>query len=393
MIIEPFEPLIYSGSMEDFISPPLDAAKTGEISRLLKNEHNVLHLVFGNEWRRGLLDEWKRDGTLISGGKNAFIILEQRFRYLGEVNSRIGVIGALDLDAGRNDFIPHELTIDRLVDERKKIFKQIEAQIEPIFVTVAGSRLESVLRDVVSRKSASFSFNDSSNVLNKVYIVQEMNYIKNISDVLRKEKGIIADGHHRFKALNEINEERMAAGLERFPCYGYITSFNSNSLKISGFHRIIKDHTDRNFWGDVDNYFNSTEVQWPKLRERIVLYDGKFRELNPLPFIEKHIDLERGRRGVFTDFSDGVILSRILSIDANRDHDMIKFTASYDEAIEEIDSGKASLAILIPPWKKRSFLDLVESGKLLSPKSTFFFPKIYAGIAILGMSSEHGRSH
>jgi uncharacterized protein (DUF1015 family) len=388
VILEPFEPLIYSGAIEDFISPPLDAAKAGEISRLLKKKHNVLHLIFGEERTNRLLDEWERDGILISSGKNALIILEQRFKYLGTEGSRIGVIGILNLDVDRHDLIPHERTIERFVDERKRIFKEIEAQIEPIFVTVVGSRLETVLRDTVSKESASFSFNDSSNVLNIVYIIRETHRINDILDALRKVKGIIADGHHRFKALNEINEERVSAGLEKFPCYIYVTSFNSDSLKISGFHRIIKDHTNGNFLEAIDNYFTSIEVLEPKLKERIAIYDGKFRELNPLPLVEKLIDRENSGRYVFTDFSDSIILSRIYSLDINRDQDMINFTASYEEAIEQIDSGKASLAILIPPWNKSSFMNLVEAGKLFSPKSTFFFPKIYAGIAIMRMSSD-----
>ena len=47
-----------------------------------------------------------------------------------------------------------------------------------------------------------------------------------------------------------------------------------------------------------------------------------------------------------------------------------------------VESGKAPFAVLMPDWDKDRFVKIVSSGKKLSQKSTFFYPKPPSGIAI-----------
>ncbi|MEM1614284.1 MAG: hypothetical protein QXP25_05210, partial [Thermoplasmatales archaeon] len=60
----------------------------------------------------------------------------------------------------------------------------------------------------------------------------------------------------------------------------------------------------------------------------------------------------------------------------------ISFTPYERIATNQVDTGVASAAILMPSWEKKMLIRVISSGRLLPPKSTFFTPKIFAGIAV-----------
>jgi hypothetical protein len=68
----------------------------------------------------------------------------------------------------------------------------------------------------------------------------------------------------------------------------------------------------------------------------------------------------------------------------------IPLTVSYqhglDEALSEVDSGRAAAAVLIRPVTVAEIERTAHEGLLMPPKSTFFTPKLKTGLVIRSLT-------
>jgi len=60
----------------------------------------------------------------------------------------------------------------------------------------------------------------------------------------------------------------------------------------------------------------------------------------------------------------------------------ITYTVKEDEAIKEVDEGKAQLALFLNATTVADIEAVVESGEKMPQKSTYFYPKLITGLAI-----------
>lgn len=377
MKISGFSPYIYRGDIERFISPPLDMVSNEDVLSLTSMEDNVAELLFDqNPSRklRTLIDK----GKLVNLGNDVMLVLRQDFKMGGKNVTRTGLICSLHLER-ESDLIPHEATIREYVVKRKNFFAATGAQIEPVFIVSPGDDLERTLSTLTPDMEQVASFADSSGILNTLYLIDSYSKISELRKSLSNVNGIIADGHHRVKALSEINEYRASKGMQRIGLLSYITSIDGPGLMISGIHRIIRKSQEE-FLGRIRSDFFIREMKSNVPRGRMILYDGSFKEMEPLPETR---DLVRSL-GFYpdtpSDYSN-LIFSGNLKQGMDFD-DVIEYTPYEDRAIENVRKGEASAALLMPSWAKDEFLRVVSKGRILPPKSTFFYPKVYAGITI-----------
>lgn len=322
---------------------------------------------------------------LLSKGKESVLILEQKFSYLEQEQSRIGVIGTVDIADKETILLPHEMTIKKYVKYRKRAFERIQSQVEPVFITVAEKDLDSFLHNLVLDRNPDMSFVEPAGVLNEVYIIHESSILGDVQKKLRSSTGFVADGHHRLQALKEINKKRLSEGKYQYSLFSYVTSLYSESLLISGIHRIVTGGERENERTKLGRYFTVSEPMERFSGYKMGIYNGEFREIKPTSISSNLINNKGISDALNVDYSDLLILPHIFSIDPETIGKEVTYTPSQQEAIEMVKSGKGGTAILIPPLDKKQFMDVITSGRILGPKSTFFFPKIPAGIAIYKM--------
>ncbi|MGC8644713.1 MAG: DUF1015 family protein [Thermoplasmata archaeon] len=376
MRISGFSPYLYHGNIADFVAPPMDMIGKEEALRLSSREDNVASIMFNSNPSRQL-GRLRKEGKLKKVGVDMMLILKQDFVLDGENVSRTGLICSLELDS-ENDLIPHEGTMREYVIKRRDFLAATGAQVEPVFIVAPGN-VEEFISTLVEKEEPLLSFVDSAGVVNTLYPVKQGTAISRISEALRDVRGIIADGHHRVKALIEVNRYRERMGLGRIPLLSYITSLDAPGLRISGIHRIIRGGG-KELLGMINSEFSTVEIQEDGRDGRMILYDGSFREMEPLPETR---DLVRSL-GLYPDTPPDyshLILSgeshNIVSME-----NLVEYTPFETEAIREVNRGGATAAILMPRWSKDKFLSVVSSGRILPPKSTFFHPKIFSGIAL-----------
>jgi len=351
-----------------------------EIYALSSRANNVTRLTFGNDPAR-ILKEMIESGRITKLSKNSMLVLKQNFLQNGRSVKRIGLICSLNLGEGNDQLIPHESTIREYVEKRKEFLRKTGAQTEPVFIAVPGAEIESYLNKIADGVGKLFSFLDSARVENTVYLLDDESRMQEIIKFLEGFRGIIADGHHRVKALTEFNREREGNGQRDLPLFSYITSLDSPSMSISGIHRLVRNGGE-DVLKRINSGFRMNKLKTPRLDGNVVLYDGNYREIVPSLDTLKLIRDSGAYPETPADYSHFAMHGQSMEAVNGDDGKETDYTPYEMRAVEEVDRGNANAALLMPPWKKEVFTKVVSSGRILPPKSTFFSPKIFAGIAL-----------
>jgi uncharacterized protein (DUF1015 family) len=62
--------------------------------------------------------------------------------------------------------------------------------------------------------------------------------------------------------------------------------------------------------------------------------------------------------------------------------DRVTYIHDHEQAMEQVRSGDSQMAFLVKPFPMDQFYDVVSQGQRLPRKSTFFYPKLPAGLVI-----------
>ncbi len=350
-------------------APPYDTLTDDEKDILLKNPYNILHLTRSGstgECRKNL-EKWIHEGILKGVEKDSLIILRQRYTYEGSFYERVGVIGTVNVDDPLNKMIEHEGTIPEFVEERKSHIMNLGAQTEPVFTVISSSSLHSILQKIMIKKGCSSSYEEPKGLWNDICILSEKDEIQKIKDEIEGKTPIIADGHHRYNAMKKISAET-GGSISRMLVY--ITSLESEATRIGEVHRIFPIWD--GFEGDLRKYYEMRKFSG----------DGKI----PAPaFVCKSNVVELRKKEEFKNRDDLYIIESFLKENLGGEKIQIEYTSSMEKVMERVEGDPGIGAIIMPVWKKEKFRGLLESGKLLPPKSTYFYPKIPSGIAFYRM--------
>jgi uncharacterized protein (DUF1015 family) len=64
-------------------------------------------------------------------------------------------------------------------------------------------------------------------------------------------------------------------------------------------------------------------------------------------------------------------------------HDGIAYTPDWRDAVTRVDAGEADVAFLLRPTRIEDVFARARAGRVLPPKSTYFFPKLLSGLLFL----------
>ncbi len=357
--------MIYETVYGDVISPPYDTLTEKDIEELKDNPYNILNLSgHSEEESRKKMQGWIDSGILKNFEKKSLVILRQRYSENGSFFERLGVIGVIDISLEENKLLEHENVIPDYVKQRKEHIMKLGAQTEPVFTIVDSIKLHSILWEIMEKKGCAKSYEEPKGTWNDICIVHEQEYIDKIAADLRDQTGIIADGHHRYKAMNEILRE--TSGLWKNMLV-YVTSIKSDATRIGEVHRIFEPWD--GIYDDLSKFYD-----FQRFNE-----DGKI----PAPaFISKENALILQKKESRNDYEDVYLIDDFLRIGRAKNEDFkLEYTSSLDKLNEEIENNGKKAAIIMPVWDKDKFYEIVRGGKLLPAKSTYFYPKIPSGIA------------
>ncbi len=377
MEIKEFKPYIFTGDINEAVSPPFDTITPELMVKLRSKRNNIIDLSINEKNINPvqLLGKWLSEGIIKQYPENTILILRQKFNFNKEIVSRYGIISLMKLNEHIKD---HEYTFSQQVSERKRVMEALKGQIEPIFIVIADNNFDKMVRRFAQSLECKINFEEPVGVDNNVYFLIDDEKIEKLKAAVYNSDGIIADGHHRGTAIRDLYKTTGDNFWEY--AISYITSIYDAGLMIGGVDRLVYGLNFETSIPAIKNFFDLVEEKSISDNNIIQIYsNGKFYSLKPKKYI---IDELFREAPLSTEIVNTILFKEVYKLKDEEIEKKVGFIYNVTDAINAVDSHECNFAIIIPQWQKDVFLKLVFDNKVLPQKSTYFYPKIPSGIAL-----------
>jgi uncharacterized protein (DUF1015 family) len=350
-LVKPFRALRYgeaAGSLDALVSPPYDVISPAHHEALLEaSPYNAVRLVRPDDAVEAaqLLEEWKTGEILVREEAPAVWLLEEEFEGPDGVRRlRRSLVARAALEPyERGIILPHERSFPKPREGRLELLRATRTKLSPILLLHDGPEpppapseppaLDATLDGVTSRL---WRLGPEA--------------AQGIEPPL-----VIADGHHRYEAALGFHEEDGTP--ETAHVLAALASSRDPGLTIFPTHRVARS---------APPYSNGTRPVADALAD-----------LESLP---------RTRAGYVLVRPGGAELVATASPDLDTalvdalDLEDVRYTASAEEAIGEVEGGRAAAAFLVRAPTVDDVASTARSGRRMPEKSTYFYPKLAAGL-------------
>ena len=151
--------------------------------------------------------EGMKKKSIVAKDKGNYFYL---YRISNKKSTQIGIVGTAKLSSYRDFNVRgHEDIFLQLAETRLKQMDNLNAQIGPIYGVCPDNDDLKNLMNKESDKPPTYSFNALDECKHEMWIIEEEDKIKKISNLFDSIKRIyIADGHHRMEALLKLSETK-----------------------------------------------------------------------------------------------------------------------------------------------------------------------------------------
>lgn len=417
--IAPFRALCYAprlrGELDRLVAPPYDVLTEEQRHNLgARHANNVVHLDLprpptGEDPYAAaarLLESWVRDELLVREARPAFYACEQRYRHpSGSEATRRGFFARLTLEPfGSGSVIPHERTLDRPRADRQRLLAATRAHLSAVFLLHPdpGGEVARLVRGAMGAEPF-VEVRDGDGTLSRVARVDDAGRVAFLSDRLRSQWSLIADGHHRYESALAYRDERRARGhRDAEHVLAFFCSLEDPGLAIFPIHRLVHSlpgFDPGRFRERLAETFCLTPVGTPEaLRESLssrtgrpgsfgmALPDGRFvlaewKEGEGLSRPEMSQTSEPLRR------LDVILLHRLvlegmlgITPEAQAGQTNLDYVKDGRELFERVAGGRAQIGVLMNPTRIEQVVEVTRGGHRLPQKSTYFYPKILTGL-------------
>jgi uncharacterized protein (DUF1015 family) len=312
------------------------------------------------------------------------------YRLIMNGRSQTGLVcGSAVKDYEKDVIKKHELTRPEKENDRINHIKISGAQTGNVFLAYRDvSEMNELVAKWKTEKSAIYDFVADDDVQHTIWVVNDDDTIKKISNIFKKKvpQTYIADGHHRAasaaKVKAALGEEATAESM-----YLLTTLFPASELKILDYNRVVKDMnglTINDLLKKLAADFECTKTGKEALKPEQPHEFGMYAEGNWYRLVAKPGTYTNDPIGVLdvTILSNN-ILGRYFGIKDQRTDKRIDFVGGIrgvGELQNRVDSGEMKIAFSLYPVTMNQLFDIADSGKVMPPKSTWFEPKLRDGL-------------
>jgi uncharacterized protein (DUF1015 family) len=387
---EPFVAIRYAtDDLASVIAPPYDVLSDADVDAFeAKSIHNVVRIDVprGDEDRYNVaaktLRAWLDEGVLVPDSQPSFTIYRMRFNdSAGARRDIAGVLGALevvDLEAG--GVLPHERTTAQASTDRLDLTRATVANLSPVW----GLSLATGLTDLLAEPGEPLGTVRDAGVEHVVERVTDPHRIAAIQDRLAGDDVLIADGHHRYGVSRSYRDEvRDASGRIDTPAeltLAFVNELIEEQLSVEAIHRLYTDIAVTDLAAALARSFELIPTDRPSpetlaamaTKGFLVLFtrDGSWR-----------LEAKPGRFDGVRALDGGWLETALADVPVT-----VSYQHGLGEALSEVESGRASAAVLIRPVSVPEIERTAREGLLMPPKSTFFTPKLKTGLVIRSLS-------
>jgi uncharacterized protein (DUF1015 family) len=258
LALAPFRGIRYArdrvSSIANVTSPPYDVITSSILDHLrAADPHNVVRLILpgrhadASQAAAGALREWLSSGVLIRDEAPALYLYEQS---LDPSHVQRGIIGLVRLGPPESaGILPHEGVMPGLVAGRRELMAATQANLEPIFLIYDGSHdgrpgrgATGVVERAAAERAPLVSIDTEDGVTHRLWRLDDPAEQAAIAADLAGRHALIADGHHRYAAYQDLQAEMRAAGQGPGPWdYGlaFIVDSAACPPRLGPIHRVL----------------------------------------------------------------------------------------------------------------------------------------------------------
>lgn len=428
--VKAFQALRYdlakAGRPEELITPPYDVINAQMQEDFYQaNPYNIIRLEWGktystdtdaeNRYTRAAADfcAWQQQGVLKQDQRPAFYLYQQEFTVLGKTLVRTGFLATIRAEGyASGNVLPHEETLPKHKQDRFRLMQHTYANFSPILGLFAQKSLEidHALAAQAKDKAPELDFCDADGVRHRLWKIDDPATVAKVEADLAGLKIYIADGHHRYETCSLFAEEARKQG--KSDCdYMMIALINlyDSGLVVLPTHRLVKlmpgseadllaaltkvgftiikvGNGDKQaaleaLLGRMEQGGKEIPSFGLYLADRFYLLQLLHKEtaLAKLP-----ADKSEAYRNLDVTLLHSLILEPLFGIGPQElaAEGYIGYTRDNQEAVDAVDRGEYACSFLMNSTLVEELLAVAEAGEKMPQKSTFFYPKIIAGLAI-----------
>jgi len=424
--IAPFRALRYDPdrvpSLSRVIAPPFDVINAEVAEELRQRDpHNVIRLILGKEgsearsegeYRRAAqtLAAWRREGILIMEDEPSVYVCEQAFEVDGVHCVRRGFVSAMLLrDFTSGDVLPHEHTVSGPKVDRLRLMKACRAALSLVFGVFSDpeASIDGLLATMQEGEPL-YAFRTPADTAYRIHRVSKPETVRELARLLRRERLLIADGHHRYETAlryrDEVGDPARPAGSapeDFLPIF--CVSVKNPGLLALPCHRLVRANgrfEPKAFLAALRRYFivEDLPVRGPdSLRDLVRSWQntedviGCFLRgpgllvLHPRPGSGIEALLPSDSAALcelpVTKLHYAVIGPHFgMPPEAGRAPKGLVYSPRPEEVFLGVANGQFDAGFLLPSIRPAVVEKVARAGHTMPSKSTFFYPKIDSGL-------------
>jgi uncharacterized protein (DUF1015 family) len=440
-VVKPFKGVRYNPEqcvdLQSVVSQPYDRINDELLDRYYElSPYNIAHVIRGrveegddpmcadgpNVYTRArdYYNQWMAEGILISEEKPAFYAYEQTFTVDGVEYIRLGMLAAVELtDYDEGIILPHERTHPGPKADRLRLLNTLQVNAEPIFMLYPDpeNKVNALMRQAIGSREPDIDVEEilESGVRQRMWAITDEVFIEAIeAEMAPKRNLIIADGHHRYATslhYRDLMREKYPDAPADEP-YNYISttllSMDDPGLVIRPAHREIRNftvHTPAEVLDRAAEYFDIAPS--PDLETTLEtinsdpcghsygFYGGREVGFHVLSLRDSSLALalvDNSRSEEWKSLSVSILheilLGRIAGVPEEGivDRSLIRYHRYPQVPVDAVDAGEANFVFFLSPTRIDQVKVCAEHGEIMPQKSTDFYPKIIAGLALRPIS-------
>ena len=429
--IAPFRACRYdvsvAGDLGRLIAPPydvIDADLRGTLFRL--SPYNIARITRADRVGAAPSDnpyaaagelwtQWRQQGIIKQDEFPSLYVYEQFFEVHGQKLSRTALIALIRLEPFGGGVLAHESTLNGPRADRLELMRATRTQLGQVFGLYpdpAGA-VDRIL-DQVKRRRPLVQASDRVDLLHRLWALTDPERIMQVQKEMRDKEILIADGHHRYETSLAYREEHPELKSANFRMMSLVNMSNTG-LVILPTHRLVKG---------LQNFQPEALLAGVKRAFEVKTYPGEAAAVRRAVIEAIREQQAEGRHafGLFMgngdhrmlilrseDLMNGdvkhspawrrldatilhrLVLEEQLGITPERlqAEENVEYVQDFPHAIQaaadRVRAGECQALFLLNPTRVEEVQAIARNRERMSQKSTFFYPKVYTGMAFYCM--------
>lgn len=444
-LFSPFRGIRYtipeSRDLSSVIAPPYDVISEAMQSDLReRHEHNFVRIELprgeagerpDGRYQRAAetLRAWLASGVLVREVERSVYVLEQEFTAAGRTWRRRGAFGLVRLPERRDtSILSHEGTLPDPKADRLRLLRACEAMTSPIMLMLEDERGELLDRLQELQRAPDALARDADGTIHRLWVLSGHDVGEAVCSAIGGGPLFIADGHHRFETAlayrDEMREKHPDAPAEAGFNYALslVASAKEAGLRIFPTHRLVAgldDEARERARSCIAGYFErrpgaaalgSGDPDWNECGEpaRYVfgvywgggeyeLLAARDEELPPMNSVVDRLEVSVLHQLLIDPMLAGAICPA--DDDGRVSHDSettaprargarVSYVTDDAQAMAAVDRGDYDVAFFLRATCIADVLAAARARQRMPGKSTYFYPKVPAGLVLSDASAE-----